>query len=158
MKRRVHKMIGLIVVLIIGVFVGLEWAQSGIERVHGPWDSSRQSTDQTYIDDRSQQTSLQTAQSGATVRNTSTSDGQPDEIWIDIDRKPVRYVRGDQVSAEEQSLLESELTVQEEPLTLSQPPASDAPVNQLADKAAGMLQQLSEAGMKAVVGVFSGMF
>lgn len=157
MKRSMYKMLGFILVLIVGVFVGIEWAQSGIERVNGPWDSIAQTVDQADIDDSTTQPSLPASQAEASVRNTSNNDGQPDVIWIDIDRKPVRYVRGDQASPE-QSLSESEMLIQKEPLALSEPPANTAPVNQLADKTAGMLQQLSEAGMKAVVAVFSGMF
>lgn len=153
MRRRAPKMIGLMIVLIIGVFVGMEWAQSGIERVNGPLDYSEQERNQSYLDDRQ----LEPDQG---VSQASVGSNQPDEIWIDIDRKPVRYVRGDQ-AADEQSQPESEVLVPTEPLeplVLSEPPANDAPVNQLADKAAGMLQQMSEAGMKAVVGVFSGLF
>ena len=150
MRRRAPKMLGLIIVLIIGVFVGMEWAQSGIERVHGPLDYTEQERNLSYIDDRQ-------PEPDQTISQASEGSNQPDEIWIDIDRKPVRYVRGDQ-AVDEPSKPEPEVIVPTEPLVLSQPPANDAPVNQLADKAAGMLQQMSEAGMKAVVGVFSGLF
>ncbi|MGZ9584983.1 hypothetical protein [Paenibacillus marinisediminis] len=147
MKRLAPKMMAFVIILMVGIFVGIEWTQAGIERVYGPMDADRTGK---RIDNRVETVNI-TNELNDQKRGTADR-ARPEEIWIDVDRQQVRYVPAEDVTVPQQ-----EHTV-EPPLTLGLQPVEDAPVNQLADKAAGMLSQLSEAGMKAVVGLFSGLF
>lgn len=155
MKRIMPRMIGLILVLLIGVFVGIEWTQSGIERVYGPLDGAAA---QPVYEQPIQSKPLASAPM-LSVEEISKTEG-PEEIWIDIDRKQVRYVPADTVNDTRDPVYkerESSRKDAKDVLSL-QAPADNAPINQIANQTAGLLQQLSEAGIKAVVGLFGSIF
>ena len=78
------------------------------------------------------------------------------ELRIKALREQKRQAGSEAWDDESIEQLARELQAKENELTLSA--AEDAPVNKLADQTAGLLQHLSEAGIKAVVGMFGGLF
>jgi len=156
MKRFAPKMLGFAVILLVGIFVGIEWTQSGIERVHGPMTAV--DTETNELADKEFQTDSFIGESDSSDADIGTNSQRPEEIWIDIDKQPVRYVPAPIEQQEDVTDREENGESSENQPPYLLPPGQDAPVNQLADKTAGLLQQLSEAGIKAVVGIFGGLF
>ncbi|MDK8181025.1 hypothetical protein [Paenibacillus sp. UMB4589-SE434] len=143
------KLFGLLGLLALGIWIGMELTQSGIERVYGPMATTSQQTVQSIQDTQHAQTrditlpaDRKSIQEGSRTKSQRTDE----EVWTEDEN---REDGSSPVGVHEPD-------IQRE--SNSQPPAEDAPVNKLADKTAGILQQLSEAGIQAVVGLFSGLF
>ncbi|WP_028544899.1 hypothetical protein [Paenibacillus taiwanensis] len=143
------RLFGLLGLLALGIWMGMELAQSGIERVYGPMSTTSQQTVQRTQELQPAQTpdTALTADGNVVQEESGTKTQRTDEeVWTDEEQVEIR---GTFVGAQESDVKHK---------SISQPPAEDAPVNKLADKTAGVLQQLSEAGIQAIVGLFSGLF
>lgn len=160
MTRFMTRLIGIVVLLTLGVFIGMEITSTGIERIYGPlnpthvasepksasrYSSANPFRDHTRMDDRLMTDKSSQSDYGRMVDNHRTSMTSADKI---LGRN--KEYRGSSVNTR---TIE---TRNDNPWL--PPPVKDAPVNQLADKTAGMLQQVSQASIRAVVGLFNGLF
>ncbi|WP_028595899.1 hypothetical protein [Paenibacillus assamensis] len=150
MKRIVPRLTVLLLFTIIGVLVGMEWTRLGIERVYGPMPQTAVTEASSELSDSGQQ-DLEKQQ-----WNVQPGSTEPTARWeTEWNRqlKPVSEVnhRNEEQAAEEE-------WEEQMPEHLGLPPIEEPPVNKLADKTAGFLSRLSEAGIQAVVGIFDGLF
>lgn len=157
MKRYMTRLLALILFLCIGVFIGMELTQAGIERIQGPFEDTvmdRGSAPRTP----DQENIKQAQQEQTKEEQLALADKELEELELRIKalREQKRQAGSEAWDDESIEQLARELQAKENELTLSA--AEDAPVNKLADQTAGLLQHLSEAGIKAVVGMFGGLF
>ncbi|MCR8845830.1 hypothetical protein NQ117_19285 [Paenibacillus sp. SC116] len=149
MKRIVPRITVLILFTIIGVMVGMEWTRLGIERVYGPMPQTAAAENSVKLPDSGQQP-LEKQQWNAQV-DSSESASRWESEW----NQRMQPLSDANHRNEEQATEEWEKQMPEH---LGLPPIEEPPVNQLADKTAGFLSRLSEAGIQAVVGIFDRLF
>ncbi|TVX94331.1 hypothetical protein [Paenibacillus agilis] len=149
MKRIVPRVTVLLLFTIIGVLVGMEWTRLGIERVYGPMPQTAATEAPSKLSDSGQQV-LEKQQWN--VQGDST---EPASRWETEWNQQMRPVSEADHPNEQQTAEEWE---EQMPEHLGLPPIEEPPVNQLADKTAGFLSRLSEAGIQAVVGIFDRLF
>ncbi|NKI21116.1 translation initiation factor 2 [Paenibacillus dendritiformis] len=134
MSRFAKQVAGMMVLLVVGVFIGMEVTSVSIERIYGPADANRSSVpaDSAWPERPVQEPLASRPAEPEPVqgREAAVPDNPPQE-WL------------------------PEAAPQPSPVL---PPVEDAAVNKLADQTAGLLQTLSQAGIRAVVGLFDGLF
>ncbi|RJG26178.1 translation initiation factor 2 [Paenibacillus thiaminolyticus] len=134
MSRFAKQVVGMMVLLVVGVFIGMEVTSVSIERIYGPVDTNRSSlpADSAWPERPAQEPLASRPAEPAPVQEREAAvPGIPPREWP----------------------AEAEL-----PPAQGLPPVQDAAVNKLADQTAGLLQTLSQAGIRAVVGLFDGLF
>ncbi|WP_195572656.1 hypothetical protein [Paenibacillus sp. 1001270B_150601_E10] len=157
MKRYAKRLMALILFLCMGVFIGMEMTQAGIERVQGPFvDSLAERSMAEKPDETSAAEILQ--EKSKKEEELALQDKELEELEQKIKelREQRRKAGSEAWDEETVAELAKELQAKQNQLTLQA--AEDAPVNKLADQTAGLLQHLSETGIKAVVGMFGGLF
>ncbi|GAC42325.1 hypothetical protein [Paenibacillus popilliae] len=129
MSRFAKQVAGMIVLLVVGVFIGMEVTSVSIERIYGPVDASRNSL-------------------------------PADTAWPERpELEPLASRPAEPVPDQGQEAAVPDHPPQRWPLEAApQPPVEEAAVNKLADQTAGLLQTLSQAGIRAIVGLFDGLF
>lgn len=134
MSRFAKQVVGMMVLLVVGVFIGMEVTSVSIERIYGPIDTNRSSApaDSAWLERPAQEP-------------LASRPAEPDPVQEREAAVPAIPLR--------EWPAEAEL-----PPAQGLPPVQDAAVNKLADQTAGLLQTLSQAGIRAVVGLFDGLF
>ncbi|MBD8499066.1 hypothetical protein [Paenibacillus arenosi] len=149
MKRIVPRITVLLLFTIIGVLVGMEWTRLGIDRVYGPMPQTAVTEASSKLPDSGQQ-ALEKQQ-----WNVQTGSTEPTTSWESEWNRQLKSVSEVNLRNEQQATEEWEKQMPEH---MGLPPIEKPPVNKLADKTAGFLSRLSEAGIQAVVGIFDGLF
>ncbi|MCY9516921.1 hypothetical protein [Paenibacillus apiarius] len=145
MSRYMKRLIGMIVLLALGVFIGMEVATVGMDRVYGPLGAGREALNPA-VSWRADEI----GDEGAARRSGSQPQRSGMEPWSGAHAN-----QRDRIEAKRDTAAYEGGGMPDSPWL---PPVEDAPVNKLADKTAGLLQHLSQAGIRAVVGLFSGLF
>lgn len=146
MSRYMKQLTGMIVLLALGVFIGMEVASVGMDRVYGPMDAGREAVNAS--------TSWRVDESGNEgVSPWSEPKSQRNQVEQPISGE--RTKQHDRTGTNRDAVTHDGYDMSDSPWL---PPVEDAPVNKLADETAGLLQHLSQAGIRAVVGLFSGLF
>ncbi|MDG0871491.1 translation initiation factor 2 [Paenibacillus thiaminolyticus] len=137
MSRFAKQVVGMMVLLVVGVFIGMEVTSVSIERIYGPVGTNRSSVpaDSAWSERPAQEPLASRPAEPAPVQAVQEREAAVPAI-------PPREWPA-----------EAEL-----PPAQGLPPVQDAAVNKLADQTAGLLQTLSQAGIRAVVGLFDGLF
>ncbi|GAV12312.1 hypothetical protein [Paenibacillus sp. NAIST15-1] len=157
MTRFMKQLIGIVVLLTLGVFIGMEITTSGIERIYGPINPSRitsapESTER-YSRANSNRDNLPTDN-----RRMNEDAAAQDNSRLTVNEStPIEEYRNTSADTERNTANNHENDINNTNVA-PLPPVKDATVNQLADKTAGMLQRASQAGIQAVVGLFNGLF
>lgn len=135
MSRFAKQLVGMMVLLVVGVFIGMEVTSVSIERIYGPVDTNRSS-----------------------AASDSVWPGRPDqEAVASQPAEPAREQGREEPAPGNSPPREWPSEAYPQPVP-GLPPVEDAAVNKLADQTAGLLQNLSQAGIRAVVGLFDGLF
>lgn len=134
MSRFAKQVVGMMVLLVVGVFIGMEVTSVSIERIYGPVDANRSS-----------------------VPADPAWPERPDQERLASRPAEPAPEKGGEAAAPDHPTREwpPEAAL---PPSSGLPPVEDAAVNKLADQTAGLLQTLSQAGIRAVVGLFDGLF
>lgn len=157
MTRFMKQLIGIMVLLTLGVFIGMEITSSGIERIYGPIHATRitSAPDSTERYTEEYRDNLPIDKSRRVNGDTSVEESSQTAVIESGARTDEGTQRQVEVEQQSSNVRKKELqNMDDGPL----PPVKDAAVNQLADKTAGVLQRVSQAGIKAVVGLFNGLF
>lgn len=159
MSRFMKQLIGIVVLLTLGVFIGMEITSSGIERIYGPINASRATK---ALDSTERYAATEGYQNNLPIDNRRHSSG---ETALQNSSRTAMNETEPRVEDKRQNQLQAERNERNRHVNEMNnsdswpvPPVKDATVNQLADKTAGMLQRVSQAGIRAVVGLFNGLF
>ncbi|MCY7487545.1 MULTISPECIES: translation initiation factor 2 [Paenibacillus] len=159
MTRFMKQLIGVVVLLTLGVFIGMEITSSGIERIYGPINASRATS---ALDSTDRYAAPGSYRDNLPIDNRRHSNG---ETALQDNPRTAMNETETRVEDKRQNQLEAERSETNRHVNEMNnsdswpvPPVKDATVNQLADKTAGVLQRVSQAGIRAVVGLFNGLF
>lgn len=157
MTRFMKQLIGIVVLLTLGVFIGMEITTSGIERIYGPINPSRMTSAPESTERYSGAHSNRDNMPTDNRRLNEDAAAQDNPRLTDNDIAPIEEYRDTIADTERNRANNYEKEIKNTNV-VPLPPVKDATVNQLADKTAGMLQRASQAGIQAVVGLFNGLF
>lgn len=168
MTHFMRKFAIIVILLTLGACIGVEISSIGIARIYGPINPTRIMNDSTSL------AGYTTDQRNYTYQDDDLSAGDrtgeidyvyPDDAnaRVPMNRTNNRNKRGhpesiistDKRIRNKDNEYTSNMTYERGP---ELPPVKDAPVNQLADKTAGLLQRLSQFGMQTVVKLFNSLF
>lgn len=123
--------------------MGIEMTSNGIERIYGPIEQTEHVRhkamkqpilpDHNHVTPRRESDTVNHYVYGVQEGGNDQTDQPEDRLFYSLNRR----------EGTEQSFF---------------PELQDAPVNQLADKTAGLLQRISQASIQTVVGLFNGLF
>lgn len=157
MTRFMKQLIGIVVLLTLGVFIGMEITTSGIERIYGPINPSRMTSAPEPVERHPGADSNQDHLPTDNRRLNEDAAAQDNSRLTVNESTPIKEYRNTLADTERTTANNHEKEINNTNV-LPLPPVKDATVNQLADKTAGMLQRASQAGIQAVVGLFNGLF
>ena len=152
MRKRAWKWALLGGALTFIILYGLEMSTAGIERIHGPLQSSSVQPDQM----NSTQSHLQS--------NNNQASGQSNEPLIpqSVTEKKIAQLEKELEQIRKLALLEKQHEDKHDELWPIMPDSmntnNNSAVNKFADSASGMLESASRGGIKFVVSMFEGLF
>ncbi|UHA74206.1 hypothetical protein [Paenibacillus sp. 481] len=151
MSRYMKQMIGIMILVVLGIFIGMEMANTGIERVYGPLPEEwKQGESRERQEVHKQQ---ERANERMSVPERGFANGRYDGEY-----ETGRTRSGENEANGERGERGNSGNSETNGNGLWLPPAEQAPVDKLADQTAGLLQSISQAGMQAIVGLFGSIF